>query len=35
MLLSIMASGSPSGRPISVRLTPVLSVRGSTAPPRR
>jgi LacI family transcriptional regulator len=34
MLLSIMASGSPSGRPISVRLTPVLSIRGSTAPPR-
>jgi LacI family transcriptional regulator len=32
-LLEMMASGSPAGRPISIRLTPVLSVRESTAPP--
>jgi LacI family transcriptional regulator len=34
-LLAMMASGSPEARPVSIRLTPVLSVRGSTAPPRR
>jgi LacI family transcriptional regulator len=34
-LLPMMAAGSSAGRPISIRLTPVLSVRGSTAPPSR
>ncbi|HLF44763.1 MAG TPA: LacI family DNA-binding transcriptional regulator [Acidimicrobiia bacterium] len=34
-LLAMMSSGSPVERPISIRLTPVLSVRSSTAPPRR
>jgi len=32
-LLPMMASGSSAGRPISIRLTPALSVRGSTGPP--
>jgi LacI family transcriptional regulator len=32
-LLQMMASGSSVGRPISIRLTPVLSVRSSTGPP--
>jgi len=32
-LLDVMASGSKEGRPVSIRLTPVLSVRGSTGPP--
>ncbi|HXV72624.1 MAG TPA: LacI family DNA-binding transcriptional regulator [Acidimicrobiia bacterium] len=33
-LLSMLASGSTDEKPISIRLTPVLSVRGSTGPPR-
>jgi len=32
-LLPIMASGSSAERPVSIRLTPVLSVRESTGPP--
>jgi LacI family transcriptional regulator len=34
-LLAMMASGSTGEQPISIRLTPVLSVRGSTGPPPR
>jgi LacI family transcriptional regulator len=34
-LLSMIASGSSGGRPISIRLTPVLAVRESTGPPSR
>jgi LacI family transcriptional regulator len=33
-LLPMMTAGSTSGRPVSIRLTPTLSVRQSTAPPK-
>ncbi|HVR77298.1 MAG TPA: LacI family DNA-binding transcriptional regulator [Acidimicrobiia bacterium] len=33
-LLPMMTSGSSLGRPVSIRLTPTLSIRESTAPPR-
>jgi LacI family transcriptional regulator len=34
-LLEMMTADSSEGRPISIRLTPTLSVRESTAPPNR
>jgi LacI family transcriptional regulator len=33
-LLPMMTAGSTPGRPVSIRLTPTLSVRQSTAPPK-
>jgi LacI family transcriptional regulator len=33
-LLPMMSTDSSTGRPVSIRLTPTLSVRQSTAPPR-